>query len=162
MAPSHLNQRTSPRCTVRVPRSYAVRVTVVMRGFARHAPAIIVAAIFVLPLVMMISGSLRPVGLPPPVGLELIPSTVSLGNYARLAELVPLWTWLANSAIVVAVAVPVTVLVASWAAFGIRLLRRPARRVAVVTLIVAAARPGDRACGRPGSRSTARSACSTP
>ena len=106
-----------------------------MRGFGRHAPALIVAAIFLLPLAMMITGSLRPVGLPPPVGLELLPPVVSLESYARLVELVPLWTWLANSALVVAIAVPVTVLLASWAAFGVRLLGRRTRRLAVVMLI---------------------------
>lgn len=106
-----------------------------MRAVGRHAPAVVVAAIFLLPLFMMISGSLRQVGVPPPTGLELIPRNPTLDSYARLAELVPLWTWLANSAIVVAVAVPVTVLVASWAAFGIRLLGRRARRFAVVSLI---------------------------
>jgi len=106
-----------------------------MRGFARHAAALVVAAVFLLPLFVMISGSLRPVGLPPPLGLELVPAVVTLENYGRLAELVPLWTLLGNSAIVVAVAVPVTVLVASWAAFGIRLLARRARHLAIVTLI---------------------------
>jgi multiple sugar transport system permease protein len=106
-----------------------------MRTVARHAPALVIAAIFMLPLYAMIIGSLRPLGLPPPTGLELLPRDLTLTNYARLAELVPLWTWLTNSALVVAVAVPVTVLVASWAAFGIRLLNRRARRVAIVTLV---------------------------
>jgi multiple sugar transport system permease protein len=110
-------------------------VTFVMRAFGRHAPALVVAAVFLLPLVVMVTGSLRPVGVPPASGLELIPRHATLESYARLAELVPLWAWLANSAVVVAVAVPVTVVVASWAAFGIRLLSRRTRRVAIVALV---------------------------
>ena len=106
-----------------------------MRALARHAPALVVAMIFLVPLLVMITGSLRPVDLAPPVGLELFPPQPTLDSYVRLAELVPLWSWLANSALVVAVAVPITVLVASWAAFGIRLLDRRARRIAIVTVV---------------------------
>lgn len=98
----------------------------------RHLPAALVAAVFLLPLLLMVSGSLRPVGLPPPTGLELVPPAPTLDSYRRLPALVPLWTWLGNSAAVVAMAVPLTVLVASWAGFGIRLLPGRARRLAVV------------------------------
>jgi len=45
------------------------------------------------------------------------------------------WTWLRNSTIVVALAAPITVLVASWAAFGIRMLPRRQRRVAVLAVL---------------------------
>lgn len=104
-----------------------------LRGLLRrHLPAALVAALFLLPLLLMVSGSLRPVGLPPPTGLELLPPAPTLDSYRRLPELVPLWTWLGNSAAIVALAVPLTVLVASWAGFGIRLLPGPARRLAVV------------------------------
>jgi len=103
----------------------------------RHLPAALVAAVFLLPLLVMASGSLRPVGLPPPQGVEVLPPGATFDSYRRLPELVPLWTWLANSTIVVALAVPITVLVASWAAFGMRLLSRRWRRAAVlVTLAV--------------------------
>lgn len=99
--------------------------------------AALVAGLFLLPLLVMVSGSLRPTGLPPASGVDLFPSDPTLEAYRRLPELVPLWEWLRNSTIVVAFAVPITVLVASWAAFGMRLLPRRARRVAVlVTLAV--------------------------
>ena len=95
------------------------------------------AALFLLPLLVMLSGSLRPAGLPPPQGVEVIPPDPTLDSYQRLSELVPLWTWLRNSTVVVALAVPITVLVASWAAFGMRLLpARPRRTAVLVTLAV--------------------------
>ncbi len=104
-----------------------------LRGLLhRHLPAVLAAALFLLPLLLMVSGSLRPVGLPPPTGLELVPPSPTLDSYRQLPQLVPLWTWVGNSAAVVAMAVPLTVLVASWAGFGIRLLPRRVRRLAVV------------------------------
>ena len=103
------------------------------RGLVRrHLPAALVAAFFLLPLLVMVSGSLRPAGLPPPQGIEFVPHSPTLDSYRRLPELVPLWTWLRNSTVVVTLAVPITVLVASWAAFGMRLLPRQARRSAVL------------------------------
>ncbi|HVM21425.1 MAG TPA: carbohydrate ABC transporter permease [Egibacteraceae bacterium] len=101
-----------------------------MRGSTagRHLPAVLAAAFGLLPLWFMLAGSLRPVGLPPPAGVELWPRDPTLDSFRRLPQLLPLWTYLANSALVTAIAVPLTVLVASWAGFGIRLLAPRARR----------------------------------
>ncbi len=104
--------------------------------WARHLPAAVAAAIFLLPLGFMVSGSLRPVGLPPPSGVELVPPDSTLEGYRRLTQLIPLLTYLRNSAIVTAVAVPLTVLVASLAGFGIRLLSPRGRRIAVAASLV--------------------------
>ena len=95
-----------------------------------------VAVIFVLPLWFMVVGSLRAPGLAPPSGAELWPRDPSLESYRRLPDLVPLATYLGNSALVVAVAVPVTVLVAAAAGFGVRLLAPVARRRAVIALVL--------------------------
>lgn len=103
----------------------------------RHVPAIAAAAFFLLPLWFMVSGSLRPAGQAPPTGVELLPPVLTLEGYARLPDLVPLGLYLRNSLFVVAVAVPLTVLVASLAGFGIRLLPARRRRVAVVASLVA-------------------------
>jgi multiple sugar transport system permease protein len=102
----------------------------------RSVPALLAAAVFLLPLWFMITGSLRPVGLPPPHGVELIPRDPTLDSYARLPDLIPLWTYLRNSAIVTVVAVPLTVIVASWAGFGIRLLPPRGRRLAVIGSLI--------------------------
>jgi multiple sugar transport system permease protein len=101
-----------------------------------------VAALFAAPLWFMVVGSLRPAGLPPPRTLEVLPPEPTLAAYARLPELIPLVRYLANSALVVAVAVPLTVLVASLTGFGLRLLGPAARRRAVVGLLVVLLVPG--------------------
>ena len=102
----------------------------------RHVPAVAAAAFFLLPLWFMVSGSLRPVGQAPPTGVELLPGAATLDSYARLPSLVPVVLYLRNSLIVVALAVPLTVLTASLAGFGIRLLSPRLRRVAVVGSLV--------------------------
>jgi multiple sugar transport system permease protein len=104
---------------------------------ARHVLPAAAALLFVAPLYVMVVGSLRPAGTPPPQGLELVPPAPTVASYARLPELIPLATYLRNSLLVAAVAVPLTVLVASWAGFGIRLLPgRAQRRVVIASLLV--------------------------
>ena len=91
---------------------------------------------FVLPLWFLVVGALRPVGQPPPLGVELLPPSPTLENFRRLPGVMPLATYLRNSAVVVALAVPLTVLVASWAGFGIRLLRPRWRRGVLIASLV--------------------------
>ncbi|HEX5996121.1 MAG TPA: carbohydrate ABC transporter permease [Jiangellales bacterium] len=94
------------------------------------------AALFAAPLWFMVVGSLRPAGRPPPRTLEVIPPEPTLAGYARLPELIPLFRYLANSALVVALAVPLTVAVASLTGFGLRLLTPAARRRVTLGLLV--------------------------
>ncbi len=44
----------------------------------RHALPVLAATLFGLPLWFLVSGSLRPVGLPPPAGFELLPPSAFL------------------------------------------------------------------------------------
>lgn len=98
--------------------------------------ALAIAVVFVLPLYFMVSGSLREAGLAPPRYPELIPSPLVWGNYERAFQLVDIPRYMLNSTIVVAFAVPLTVLTASWAAFAMfRLPRRWAGAFIVVSLI---------------------------
>ncbi len=76
------------------------------RGGWRHLVAAGVALVFLLPLVFMVSGSLRKAGLPPPRTPELVPSELALDNYSRAFELVDLARYTLNSALVVALAAP--------------------------------------------------------
>ena len=92
---------------------------------ARIAAGIAVAVLFVLPLLWMIVGSLRPTGLPPARTVEWWPSDPQLGNYIAIFDLLPMGVYLRNSLIVVAVAVPATLLTASLAGFGLSQLREP-------------------------------------
>jgi multiple sugar transport system permease protein len=103
----------------------------------RHLPALAVAVLFLLPLVYMVTGSLRQAGLPPPRSPELVPSPLAWENYDRAFELVDIPRYTLNSLIVAAFAVPLSVLFASWAGFAIA--RLPARaRTALVALSLTA------------------------
>lgn len=74
----------------------------------------------------MVTGSLRKAGLPPPRTPELLPSPLAFDNYERAFEVVDLGRYMLNSMLVVAVAVPLTLLVASWAGFAMARLPRAA------------------------------------
>jgi multiple sugar transport system permease protein len=84
----------------------------------------------------MVTGSLRRAGLPPPRSPELIPTPLAFDNYERAFELVDLARYTINSVLVAAVAVPLAVLVASWAGFAMaRLPRRIAGALVAVSLV---------------------------
>lgn len=104
---------------------------------ARMLGAAVVTAVFALPLVFMVVGSLRAPGLPPPRTPSLLPDSVSLESFDRAFTLVDLARYTLNSVVVAAVAVPLTVLVASWAGFVIAQLPRRLATVTVTVSIVA-------------------------
>ena len=112
------------------------RVGAAVSGTLRHVIALLVTFLFTIPLVFMVMGSLRPIG-PPPQKLELIPERFDLGNFARTFDLVDLPRYAVNSLLVVVVAVPLTVIVASWAGFAMARLRGRAATVIVVLTFVA-------------------------
>ncbi len=91
---------------------------------------------FVLPVLAMISGSFRGLGLAPPRGVELIPPSASLDAYRTAFSIVPLTRSILNSLLVAAIAVPLTVLTASWAGYGISQLEPRRRRALIVGLLV--------------------------
>lgn len=101
-----------------------------------HLAACAIAAAFLLPGLWVLAASLRQPGLPPPRGVEWLPSPPAWSNYALIFELIPLGRYLANSLLIVAVAVPLTVVVASWAAFAAAQLP-PRVRYALLALAVA-------------------------
>jgi multiple sugar transport system permease protein len=95
---------------------------------ARVTVAAAVAALFLLPLVFLVSGSLRKPGLPPPRTPELVPNPAVPGNYGDAVDLVGLGRATVNSLLVCALAVPLAVLVAALAGFALaHLPRRLAR-----------------------------------
>jgi multiple sugar transport system permease protein len=102
----------------------------------RHAAALLLVAVLLAPVVLMVAGSLRDPDLAPPRGPELIPSPLVPGNYRRAFELVDLARYALNSALVAGVAVPLAVIVGSWAALAMtRLPRRLALALVVVSLV---------------------------
>ena len=95
----------------------------------------VLIVVFLTPVVFMVLGSLRGLGIPPAKGFELVPAGAGLDAYRALGEHIPVWRMLGNSTLVVLVAVPLTVLVASWAGFALaQLPRRPRRLLLGVTL----------------------------
>lgn len=95
------------------------------------------ALVYTAPLALLVLGSLRPRGLPPPSGIELVPSAPTLDAYRLVGEVLPILTYLRNSLAVVAVAVPVSVLVASLAGFAIRTAPPRVRRWLLAGTILA-------------------------
>lgn len=94
------------------------------------------AAAFALPLLLLVSGSFRQAGLPPQPTPELIPDPADPGNYPRAVELGGLLQATLNSLVVVVLAVPLSVLVASWAGFAMsRISRRLAHLFAGMSLL---------------------------
>lgn len=96
----------------------------------RTLGAVFVLVAFVPPLLLLVSGSLHRPGLPPPPTPELIPDPISTEGYRRALELGGLVRATVNSLLVAAVAVPVSVLVASLAGFALAHLAR--RTTAIV------------------------------
>ena len=106
------------------------------RSVRYHVVSIAVLLVFVLPLFWAASASLRQPGLPPPRTIEWIPNPVMWSNYQRLFELLPMARYVLNSLIVTAVAVPVTLIVASWAGLAMAQLEDPTRRRLVVLSVL--------------------------
>ena len=106
-----------------------------MRDRWRHGPATVIAIAFLLPLYLMVSGALRETGAPSRTP-DLVPWPFAWENFSTAFDLVDIPRYTVNSLIVVAFAVPLTVLTASWAAFAMtRLPRRLAGALVVVSLV---------------------------
>ena len=104
---------------------------------ARVAAAFVVAAVFVLPLYFLLVGSLRESGKPPTRTPQLVPDLGALDNYTRAFDLGDLTRAGANSVLVAALAVPLSVLVASWAGFALSQLRGRTASIVIAASLVA-------------------------
>lgn len=117
------------------PSPYPTRAA---RGWRSFGAAFVVL-VFVPPLLLLVGGSLRQPGLPPPPRPELIPDPISTEGYATALNLGGLLRASVNSLVVVAIAVPVSVLVAALARFALtRVSRRLAGAVAAASLMAPA------------------------
>ncbi|HEX8002828.1 MAG TPA: ABC transporter permease subunit [Mycobacteriales bacterium] len=101
---------------------------------ARVAARALLIVVFLAPVAFMVLGSLRTPGGAPGRGLPVVPEGVAA--YRELAARIPLGHLLRNSLLVTFVAVPVTVVLASWAGFAIAQLSDRARRRAVAFAVV--------------------------
>ncbi len=80
---------------------------------------VLLVAVFLAPMGVMVTGSLREPGLPPPRGIELLPEGAGLAAYVAAFQLVPFGRALLNSLLICALAVPLSVLTASWAGLAL-------------------------------------------
>ncbi len=106
----------------------------------RHLAALLIAIGCLAPFVFVLTGSLREPG-PPPRTPQLLPWPLSFGNYSTAFDLVGMPAKIVNSLVVAAVTVPVGVLVASAAGFGLARLPRGPRRIMVAVTVGAAMIP---------------------
>jgi len=104
----------------------------------RYALAALASLVFCLPLYWGLVASLRSAGLPPPTSVEWWPSAPAWDNYRQIFEIVPLARYALNSVIVVAIATPVTLIMASLAGFGLSQLSDERLRFRLIQFNVAA------------------------
>jgi multiple sugar transport system permease protein len=97
-----------------------------------QALPLLVAVLFLLPLLWMVTAALREPGLPPSRTVEWLPASPRVDNFATLFELLPFGRYLANSLAVVALAVPLTIVTASMGGFAMAMLGRRSRTLLVV------------------------------
>src|SRR5579883_3471254 len=94
-----------------------------MLALARHGTAIVIAVVFLIPLLWMLSGSLKSNAdifrFPP----SLWPAHPQWSNYPRALSYIPFWRYLANSVIVSAATVAGTLFSAILAAYAFAVMR---------------------------------------
>ncbi len=103
---------------------------------------LLVAILFLLPLLWMVAASLYPQGEPLPTSWQLLPDRPTLGNYGRIFQLLPLGRYTFNSLLVVFLALPITLVVSSWAGLGMARLSQPAQRRWIVISLAVLMVPG--------------------
>jgi multiple sugar transport system permease protein len=102
---------------------------------------LLVIVIFALPLISMAVAPLRAPGQAPPQGLELLPQNPSLQSFRDAFGLVPLGRAIRNSVFVSLVAVPLTIVTASWGGLALTLLQGRARTLLALSLLLLAMVP---------------------
>ncbi len=90
----------------------------------------------------MISAALHPPGVPLPQTLQFLPDGFSFGNFKRIWEIVPVGRFLFNSLFIVVIAVPITVLIASWTGFSMAQLPKGSQRFWIIVCLAILMIPG--------------------
>ncbi|MFN8632394.1 MAG: carbohydrate ABC transporter permease [Chloroflexota bacterium] len=96
---------------------------------------VVLGLIFTLPLLWMVTTSLKEQGQVFQVPPVWIPDPVRWDNYAEATHRAPLWLWLRNTATITVLATVGTVITSSMVAFGFARLRFPGRDVLFVLLL---------------------------
>jgi multiple sugar transport system permease protein len=95
-----------------------------LMGLGHRLLATLVAILFLSPLLWALSASLHEPGVIARTAIKWIPSPAAWGNYREVFRVVDMLRYAANSLFVIALAVPITIVVASWAGFAIAQLSR--------------------------------------
>ena len=102
---------------------------------ARDMLSLLVALLFIAPLIWLVLGSLQRPGQASP-SLSLFPDPVSLSNYGQIFQVYDLARPVFNSLFVVLIAVPVTIVTASGAGFAMSQLPDPLRKRLVLPTVI--------------------------
>lgn len=98
-----------------------------LKALATYTLLALLALVFVLPLIWMLSTSLKAdqqiFAMPP----QWIPETIMWGNYLRVLEVMPFWTYLFNSVLITGLTIVGTVLSGSLVAYAFACLEWPGR-----------------------------------
>ncbi|MGW0230468.1 carbohydrate ABC transporter permease [Actinopolymorpha singaporensis] len=116
-------------------RSSATSGTAIARKAVLYAVLAALAAVFSIPMLWLVSTSLKAQGQVfayPPVW---IPNPVRWANYLEAMDRAPLLVWLANTAMITILAMTGTLLSSSLVAFGFARLRFPGRRLLFYLLL---------------------------
>ncbi len=105
-------------------------------GSARSLGALFVVVVFAPPLLLLLSGSLHRPGEPPKPTPDVIPDPLSTEGYALAFEWGGLLRATLNSVVVAAIAVPLSVLVASAAGFALTQIPRRIRNAVVGASVI--------------------------
>jgi len=103
---------------------------------------LLVAGLFLLPIIWMVTAALRPPGSPLSSSIRLLPTRITLQNFSRVWQLVPLGRYLLNSLLVVGIAVPLTLVTSSWAGFSISQLPLSSQRRWIILSLAVLMVPG--------------------
>ena len=106
----------------------------------RQAIALLAMGLFLLPLALLVAGSLREIGPGAPVP-DLLPARPTLENYGSAFDAVDLARQAWNSTLVAIVVVPLSVIVAASAGFAMARLPTVPRRLLVAVSLVGAMVP---------------------
>jgi multiple sugar transport system permease protein len=100
-----------------------------------HAVLLVVAGVSLLPLIYMISTSLKANGMEYEFPIRWIPNPATWSNYPKAFTSIPTLTFLKNTLVITGVSLIGEVLTASLAAYGFARLRFPGRNVFFIMML---------------------------
>jgi ABC-type glycerol-3-phosphate transport system permease component len=107
----------------------------IVRRVLLYGILIALSLIFTLPLLWMVTTSLKEQGQVFQIPPQWIPNPVRWDNYPEATHRAPLWIWLNNTAIITVLATAGSVLSASMVGFGFARLRFPGRGFLFILLL---------------------------